>query len=457
MSPPLWRILLVDDSPEDREVYKRLLQRDGENEFEFLEADLGEEGLRLAREAAPDCLLLDYRLPDVDGLEFLSRLRQGRQLAPPVPLVPLVPVIVLTGQGSESIAVEAMKGGAQDYLLKGTISRQSLQRAVLNAIEKVALQRAVEERTAEVGRANEALQGMYGDLEILVRQRTAELSRAKQQAEEANRMKDEFLATLSHELRTPLNAILGWARMLRTGKLDEAAVARALWRRSSATPASQAQLIDDLLDVSRIISGKLRLDVQPVDLPPVIEAAHRQSVRPAADAKDDPPRASILEPAGAARSWATRTGCSRWSGTCCRTRSSSRRGAARVEVAAGAHDGARRGERRRQRRRASRPTSCPTSSSASARPTSTDHALARRPRPGPGDRPSSGRAARRHGRGARATGRGGELRFAVQLPATARGRAERRTPRRRRSSRADGPTLEEPSPARGAARPRRRG
>jgi signal transduction histidine kinase len=277
MSPPLWRILLVDDSPEDREVYKRLLQKDPENRYEFLEADLGEEGLRLAREAAPDCLLLDYRLPDVDGLEFLSRLRNRGQ-------VPLVPVIVLTGQGSESVAVEAMKGGAQDYLLKGTISRQSLQRAVLNAIEKVALQRAVEERTAELGRANEALQGMYGELEVLVRQRTAELSRAKQQAEEANRMKDEFLATLSHELRTPLNAMLGWAQVLRMGKLDEAASARAL-ATIERNARAQAQLIADLLDVSRIITGKLRLDFQPVELPRIIEAV-LDSVRPAADAKE---------------------------------------------------------------------------------------------------------------------------------------------------------------------------
>jgi len=283
MSQPLWRILLVDDSPEDREVYKRLLQKDGENRYEFLEADLGEEGLRLAREAAPDCLLLDYRLPDVDGLEFLSRLRSEGQTRQ-APHVPLVPVIVLTGQGNESVAVEAMKGGAQDYLLKGTISRQSLQRAVLNAIEKVALQRAVEERTAELGRANEALQGMYGDLEVLVRQRTAELSRAKQQAEEANRMKDEFLATLSHELRTPLNAMLGWAQVLRLGKLDETASARAL-ATIERNARAQAQLIADLLDVSRIITGKLRLDFQPVELPRIIEAV-LDSVRPAADAKE---------------------------------------------------------------------------------------------------------------------------------------------------------------------------
>jgi len=271
------RILIVDDSPEDREVYRRLLHQDPAERYELLETELGEEGLRLARTEAPDCLLLDYRLPDVDGLEFLSRLRAGRAGRP------LVPVIVLTGQGNEAVAVEAMKGGAQDYLLKGAITRQTLQKAVQNAIEKVALQNAVEESSTELARANSELQGMYNNLEALVRRRTAELSRAKQQAEEANRMKDEFLATLSHELRTPLNAILGWAQVLRMGKLDEAASARAL-ETIERNARAQAQLIADLLDVSRIITGKLRLDFQPVELRRIVEAA-LDSVRPAADAK----------------------------------------------------------------------------------------------------------------------------------------------------------------------------
>jgi signal transduction histidine kinase len=284
------RILIVDDSPEDREVYRRLLLQAPEHRYELLETELGEEGLRLACEEAPDCLLLDYRLPDVDGLEFLERLRKEWK-------GPLLPVIVLTGQGNESVAVEAMKGGAQDYLLKGAISRQSLQKAVRNAIEKVGLQNEVEKRTTELARANEeltrevaerkraeaALQAMYGELEALVRQRTAELSRAMREAEEANRMKDEFLATLSHELRTPLNAMLGWAQVLRLGKLDPAASARAL-ETIERNARAQAQLIADLLDVSRIITGKLRLDFQPVELRRIVESA-LDSVRPAADAK----------------------------------------------------------------------------------------------------------------------------------------------------------------------------
>jgi PAS domain S-box-containing protein len=99
-----------------------------------------------------------------------------------------------------------------------------------------------------------------------------ENARLYREAEIANRTKDEFLATLSHELRTPLNAMLGWASMLRGGTLDAATAARAVDAIERNTRA-QAQLIEDLLDVSRIISGKLRLDIRPVDLGPIIEAA----------------------------------------------------------------------------------------------------------------------------------------------------------------------------------------
>ena len=102
-------------------------------------------------------------------------------------------------------------------------------------------------------------------------------------AEEANRLKDEFLAVLSHELRTPLNAILGWARMLRAGTLRDEDVPRAL-ETIERNAHAQAQLIEDLLDVSRIVSGKLRLEMRPVDVSEVIEEAV-DTVRPTAEAR----------------------------------------------------------------------------------------------------------------------------------------------------------------------------
>ncbi|ADO69201.1 PAS domain S-box protein [Stigmatella aurantiaca] len=108
-------------------------------------------------------------------------------------------------------------------------------------------------------------------------------SAARQEAQEANRLKDEFLATVSHELRTPLTAMLGWVQMLRTGNLPAGKHARAL-ETVERNARAQSQLIEDLLDVSRIMSGKLRLDVEPVEVSVVVEHA-LESVRPAADAK----------------------------------------------------------------------------------------------------------------------------------------------------------------------------
>jgi signal transduction histidine kinase/ActR/RegA family two-component response regulator len=123
----------------------------------------------------------------------------------------------------------------------------------------------------------EEVRGAFAEAATLVDRRAMD-------AEASNRAKDEFLAVLSHELRTPLNAVYGWARMLQSGQLDAKAAKRALdviVRQSNA----QVQLIDDLLDVSRVITGKMRLDVRPVDLKAVIEGA-LDAVRPAATAKE---------------------------------------------------------------------------------------------------------------------------------------------------------------------------
>jgi PAS domain S-box-containing protein len=126
---------------------------------------------------------------------------------------------------------------------------------------------------------------------------------AREEADAASRAKDEFLATVSHELRSPLNAMLGWSRLLSSGKLPEETAARGL-RAIEQNAKAQAQLIEDLLDVSRIISGKFRLSHEPIRLAPVIEAAV-DSVRPAAESKGikllltlDPDAGPVLGDAG---------------------------------------------------------------------------------------------------------------------------------------------------------------
>lgn len=136
------------------------------------------------------------------------------------------------------------------------------------------------------------LLGYVGTLEDITERKQAEEVRAqvireqtaRQEAEAANRMKDEFLAVLSHELRTPLTSMLGWSKILRAKKLDEKATSRAL-EAIERNAISQMQLIEDILDVSRIIRGQLRLNVSAVNLLTVMEAA-LEAVRPLAEPKD---------------------------------------------------------------------------------------------------------------------------------------------------------------------------
>src|SRR5688500_699960 len=115
--------------------------------------------------------------------------------------------------------------------------------------------------------------------QLLVRERTA-----RADAEKANRLKDEVLATLSHELRTPLNAVIGWSRMLKSGRLDEESSLHAV-EVIERNAWAQKQIIEDILDVSRVITGKLQLHLAPVDLVAVVKAA-LDAVRPALEAKN---------------------------------------------------------------------------------------------------------------------------------------------------------------------------
>ena len=142
------------------------------------------------------------------------------------------------------------------------------------------LERNVEDRTVELKRANEKL------LEVGLERESILYSEkeARQEAEIANRLRDEFMATVSHELRTPLNSILGWARLMKNGSLDDAQAEKAL---STIIKNSETQnrLIEDLLDVARVISGKLELDLVQLD-PADVVSESIETVRPSANAKN---------------------------------------------------------------------------------------------------------------------------------------------------------------------------
>jgi signal transduction histidine kinase/ActR/RegA family two-component response regulator len=165
------------------------------------------------------------------------------------------------------------------------------------AIQQSELYQQLQAELTERQRVEAEIRSLNAQLEQRVMQRTAQLQAtnqlkdellvreqaARQEAEAASRLKDEFLAILSHELRTPLSVILGWADLLRTGGLDKATFTEAI-ETIERHAELQLQLVEELLDVSRIITGKLQLKVHPVDLVPVIEAAIA-AIRLAAKAK----------------------------------------------------------------------------------------------------------------------------------------------------------------------------
>ncbi len=158
MSRPQIRILIVEDDLVDRMACRRALVQDPNYEFVLTEADTGREGLQLAHEQKPDCVLLDYHLPDLDGLEFLAELRNDLGEIP-------VPVMMLTGADNASVAVEALKRGAQDYLVKDT-NRQYLE--LLPAV----IQRVMRERQTliEKKQAEESLVQAEAKYRFLVEQ-----------------------------------------------------------------------------------------------------------------------------------------------------------------------------------------------------------------------------------------------------------------------------------------------
>ena len=231
-------ILVVDDEDAGRFVKSQTLRRAG---FHVIEAANGRDALELAQGAKPVLIVLDVNLPDMSGLDVTRTLRSGESGLPMLQILQVSNTAVKPAD-----RVRGLNQGADMYLTE-PIEGEVLV-ATVHALLRV--------RRAELALA-----------EALEHER-----HARAVAEEASRLKDEFIATLSHELRTPLNALMGWIWQLQHTALNDDARARAL-ESLERNARTQAQLINDLLDVSRISKGKLQLQMRMLDLAAVVVAA----------------------------------------------------------------------------------------------------------------------------------------------------------------------------------------
>jgi len=241
------QIWLIDDSPLERELASRILQE----QYHVVPFSDGPPVLeRLAAGERPDVLVLDWHMPQMSGLEVCRFLRQRYDEAS-------LPILVLTATGGQDDLLDGLAAGANDFVTKSFDPAELLARVGTLARSKL----------------------LYDTL----KQTELASRREREAAEQANRAKDVFMATVSHELRTPLNSILGWARLLSEGKPDEATLARGL-ATIQRNAQIQVQLIEDILDTTRVISGKLHLELVTLDLGNVVRAAY-DAAKPSLDAR----------------------------------------------------------------------------------------------------------------------------------------------------------------------------
>lgn len=286
-SAPRARILIVDDLPEKRLAYGAILEG---IDAEVVMAGSGEEALKRVLEGEFAVILLDVNMPGMNGLETVELLRQHRNARH-------TPIIMVTAYADDLQSARGYELGVVDYIQVPVVAH--VMRAKVGVFLDLFLTRAavaranrdlesrVAERTAELLRSNERLRAEVEERLRAENEREELLERERLlrgQAEELSRLKDEFLATMSHELRTPLNAIFGWITLLRTRRLDEATQARAL-ETIERNARAQKRLIEDLLDVSRIVTGKIALELGDVVPLRIIEGAIA-TMQPAAQAKE---------------------------------------------------------------------------------------------------------------------------------------------------------------------------
>jgi signal transduction histidine kinase len=246
------RLLVVDDEESLRITTGAILENEG---YRVDTAASGDEAIALLDQIDYDLVLTDLHMEGGDGLSVLSQIRRH---------APLTISVVLTGFASVESAIAALQEGAYDYLVKPCDIDQ-MRHTIRRGVDHRRLMLAEQKARADLEQLNR-------DLESRIEERTAELTRLNEELADANRAKDVFLATLSHELRTPLTPVVGWIKLLRSGNLDDQGVSQAL-DAIERNAWLQSRLIDDLLDTSRIATGKLHFEPCPTDLNVVVKTA----------------------------------------------------------------------------------------------------------------------------------------------------------------------------------------
>jgi signal transduction histidine kinase len=248
-----YRLLIVDDDETDRRLYGWLLERQAPGQFDIHHAADGAAGLAALRAMAFDCVLLDFSLPDVTGLEFLTDAVVNGTLP--------AAFVLITGHGNEAIAVDAMKLGVQDYLVKDHVNEGRLWRAIGRAVSQRELRLRLADSMRALTAANASL-----EREVAAHKATeAELRAAKEVAEQSDRAKTRFIAMVTHELRTPLNGILGYAQLLR---LEGELSAQQNGRVAAMIQSGQHLfgMVERVLDIASIESGGMALHPVPLSV-----------------------------------------------------------------------------------------------------------------------------------------------------------------------------------------------
>ena len=246
------RLLVVDDEESLRITTAAIFENEG---YIVDTASSGDEAIELLSNKDYDLVLTDLHMEGGDGLSVLNSIRRQ---------APLTISVVLTGFASVESAIAALQEGAYDYLIK-PCDIESMKHTIRRGVEHRRLMLAEQKARADLRQLNQ-------DLEQRIEERTAELTRLNAELADANRAKDVFLATLSHELRTPLTPVVGWIKLLRSGTLDEKSVLQAL-DAIERNAWLQSRLIDDLLDTSRIATGKLHFEPKATDFNTAVKAA----------------------------------------------------------------------------------------------------------------------------------------------------------------------------------------